>query len=278
MSTWKVVPVCHDQMRDVNPEDLIDFSNVSGLFRRCHTYKGGGGYDHFPAIACKRGFVSHEAKANVQFVVQIRGCPLDCPYCYVTRQGVWGDTVALNHSDLVSAYERAQETHGVNVFHLMGGAPALQLKHWADLIDSLQDSQCRYLFHSDLMLIEGQYKTEWLQPLNDSNVLLAVNIKGLDAVEWEKNTRKPFDASRIAYNLNQLREHLNFRNWYLTFTGIDPIARNERIQEWKMHHHVDNQYGYHIDLIEYNAMPYVDNIAWGAMRKSELNSNSTWSN
>ena len=25
-----------------------------------------------------------------QFVVQLRGCVLNCPYCYVTQDGVWG--------------------------------------------------------------------------------------------------------------------------------------------------------------------------------------------
>ena len=46
---WKVVPICDYQKLDVRPEDLLD----SGDFRKCETYRGGGGYDQFPKI-CKK--------------------------------------------------------------------------------------------------------------------------------------------------------------------------------------------------------------------------------
>lgn len=46
MYSWKVMYLCDKQLRDVNPSDIIK----NGLYRRCDTYKGGGGYDKFSDI------------------------------------------------------------------------------------------------------------------------------------------------------------------------------------------------------------------------------------
>ena len=300
---WKVVPMCGDQMRDINRDDVIDHmieteaTAIEGhpvkpfpvefsvpMFRRCHTYKGGGGYDQFPKIAVERDFATQESHCNVQFVVQLMGCPLDCPYCYVTREGVWGQHHKMTSEQLVDTFVKAQETHGVQVFHLMGGAPALQLRHWPELINRLDSN---VIFHSDLMLVEGDYQPEWIEAIDEMNVLLAVNIKGLTAEEWEKNTRKPYPGAQIDHNLRVLNGHMTERAWYLTFTGINPlkgygptsptlsdhdrktpdhlVARSteERIAKWCKERGVENQTRYHIDLIDYEATAHVDNREWG---------------
>ena len=84
MIEWPVVPVCKAQRKDVRPEDILH----GGLFRLCDTYRGGGGYDQFNAIYEK----CFGKKVNpTQFVVQLKGCPLNCDYCYVTNEGVSGD-------------------------------------------------------------------------------------------------------------------------------------------------------------------------------------------
>ncbi len=123
--TWPVVPICERQRRDVNPDDLLE----DGLYRKCNTYKGGGGYDMFPAIYRRRHRrLDPTTQLAVQFVVQLQGCPLDCPWCYVTRDGVLGEPVQRTTNELVSAFERS----GLTVFHLMGGAPALFLVLWPE--------------------------------------------------------------------------------------------------------------------------------------------------
>lgn len=45
---WPVVPLSEGQLKDVNPADILE----EGLYRKCDTYRGGGGYDQFPV----RGF------------------------------------------------------------------------------------------------------------------------------------------------------------------------------------------------------------------------------
>jgi hypothetical protein len=65
---WKVVPISKYQQLDVNHLVLLD----GGAFRKCNTYKGGGGYDQFPAI-CERRLGK---RLHQQFIVQLYGCNL----------------------------------------------------------------------------------------------------------------------------------------------------------------------------------------------------------
>ena len=43
---FPVVSPCSSQLRDVRPEDVLS----GGLFRKCDTYRGGGGYGQLPQI------------------------------------------------------------------------------------------------------------------------------------------------------------------------------------------------------------------------------------
>lgn len=55
MSRWPVVPICARQQRDCRAEDLVTWADTPVLFRLCDVYRGGGGYDKFPAIAKRYG-------------------------------------------------------------------------------------------------------------------------------------------------------------------------------------------------------------------------------
>lgn len=269
MHNWKVVPICADQRRDIHREDLIR----GGHFRRCRTYKGGGGYDQFPYLAHRRGLVDDPDKASVQFIVQLYGCNLDCPYCYVTREGVWGTPVQYTSREIVDAWLDARWSHGCNVFHLMGGAPALQLRSWPGLLHhlhwGLQDWRGTpmvfhpaAIFHSDLMLSEGEYRPDVLAQLDWPGVLLAVNIKGVDRASWEANTRQPYPEALIQKNLATLRDALPAERWYVTFTNI-PEGQQ---QQFLMEHDLAWQDHFSIGVIDYEASSYVDNRPWGGKR------------
>ena len=253
MHSWKVVPISEQQRLDVRPSDLVE----GGDMRVCSTYRGGGGYDDFPKLAAARGLADHPSQADTQLVVQLRGCNLDCPYCYVTRAGVWGEPVRYTTDELAAAYARAAESHGANVFHLMGGAPALQLRHWPELLDALGGD---VIFHSDLMLSESRYGERSLRELDRPNVLLAVSVKGLSPDEWARNTRKDMDPGLMRRNMLAVSELLPRDRWYLTFTNVDPDYRRAFMEEYGV------DYSLNIDLIEYNALPRVDDVPWGGRR------------
>lgn len=206
---WKVCPVQGRQLKDVRPSDLFED------FRICNTYRGGGGYDEFPEIAKRRGMKVNNL--NKQFVVQLYGCHLRCPYCYVTKDGIFGKATAYSTIDLVDSFKRAQRQMGVGTFHLMGGAPALKLEHWPELTSVLEDELC--VFHSDFLLTEGEYDEAILKEIAIDNSLYAVNIKGTNAKNYLENTGRDVDWELIGRNLERLLKcNVNF---YMTFTNPD---------------------------------------------------------
>ena len=246
MSTWKVVPICDYQKLDVRPEDLLN----GGDFRKCETYRGGGGYDQFPTICEKRLGV----RAHQQFIVQLYGCNLDCPYCYVTRSGVWGDPKDFTTEQLVGAYQAS----GQQVFHLMGGAPAIYIEQWPELIRQLPEEA---VFHSDLLLTEKTYPQRTLNELihlqQDHKMLFAVDIKGVTPEDYEKNTRKEFKHDLFWDNLRTIHEKgLNF---YITYTNPDEAVRPAF--EYRLKFLFGDgilKDSFVIPLIDYDATPFVD--------------------
>ncbi len=243
--TWKVVPLSPGQLLDVRPEDVLG----GGDFRKCSTYRGGGGYDKFPDLCEKHLGVRH----SEQFVVQLYGCNLDCPYCYVTRAGVWGSFRRFTSEELVEAFIRS----GQQTFHLMGGAPALHIERWHEILDILPPWAT---FHSDLMLTEGLYDYSVLWDLHRPNCLYAISIKGLTPQAFEHNTRKTLHEALFNRNLAAIKDTL--LPCYFTFTNVDKHHAKQFME------HECPKYDYfHIDLIDYDASSHVDSVPWGPARR-----------
>jgi uncharacterized Fe-S cluster-containing radical SAM superfamily protein len=240
---WRVVPICKYQRLDVRPEDLLNH----GHFRKCETYRSGGGYDQFPAIYERRFGV----RPHTQFVVQLFGCPLDCSYCYCTRSGVWGKWREYTTERLVDAFKHS----GQEVFHLMGGAPALYLDSWHEILSALPEGA---VFHSDFLLVERPYRTRTLERLaSRGGCLFAASIKGTTREDFERNARRPLDEALLWSNLERL---VSARvPFYLTFTNPDMAHYEEfraslasRLGEGVL---ADS---FVIPLRQYRALPYVD--------------------
>ncbi len=204
-SSWPVVPICELQRKDVGPEHLLE----GGLYRNCDVWTAGGGYDRFPQIAASRLGGKGQDYRN-HFIVQTYGCPLDCTYCYVTPEGIWGEPANVTTPELVEAFKKTR----AQVFHLMGGAPAIYLEKWPELLDSLGDGVA---FHSDFLLVEGLYSVEVVNKIARPNTLYAVSVKGLTPREWSRVTGKEVDWTRWLENLSTLLDA--GVSFYLTFTG-----------------------------------------------------------
>lgn len=245
MSTykWKVCPIQGRQLKDVREEDIF------GDFRFCNTYRGGGGYDQFPIIAKRRG-MSCRGNIGLQFVVQLYGCKLRCPYCYVTEDGIRGEYKKYTSEQLLEAYEEAFKTRQPGVFHLMGGAPALYNRMWPELVKIIPDD---VIFHSDLMLTERKYNVNDLFKCNRRNTLYAVNIKGVTPENYLRNTGQEFPKKKFWSNLYRLATART--PFYLTFTNPD----KNHLDEFK--DDLVRRFGnsvlddhFVIDLVEYNAL------------------------
>jgi len=234
--------LCDRQLRDVNPSDILN----NGLYRRCDIYKGGGGYDKFSDIYKNR--TGQVKECNEQFVVQLKGCPLRCPYCYVTEDGVHKGSYSL-----ISTERLIKDFYDSNlsVLHLMGGAPALYINYWKEILERLE---AQFVFHSDLLLVENEYSKRTIEELvKYPNSLYAVSIKGGTNEEFKKNT---------GVNLN---EELFWKNFdiivdcklpfYITFTGMTgesiKLFKNILIQRYG-NHILDDSFS--INLINYEAL------------------------
>ena len=249
MYTWKVVPLCKEQLLDIDPKDVIP----GGHFRLCDTYKSGGGYDKFASIFEKR---TGKKVYPRQFVVQLYGCHLKCHYCYVTPNGIWGKPAYYTTDGLAKAFFTTQKMlrnkFHLDTFHLMGGSPALYIEHWPELIDRLGEDT---IFHSDILLTEKVYKKENLKMISRPNCLYAVNIKGVSLMgeDYEKNTGCKIDWTLFWHNLTALV--LNEVPFYLTFTNPDVWLFEDFVYELESHCGKDIlEDMILIDLIDYKAV------------------------
>jgi Organic radical activating enzymes len=238
--TFKVVPLCDKQKRDIKDNNILN----DGLYRKCDVYKGGGGYDKFPSICEKRlGYNYYN-----QFVVQLFGCPLKCPYCYVTPDGIFGEYVEINADDMVNAFVDSK----LDIFHLMGGAPALYIEDWILIIDKIEKNK---VFHSDLLLIEKDYSIDILKNINQANTLYAVSIKGI-GYDFEANTGVKFNENLFWNNLNKVIE--NGLNFYFTFTGLskESVENFKNECKTKLNNYTEEIFNdsFIIDLVEYEAL------------------------
>jgi len=247
MYKWKVCPIQGRQLKDVRKEDLF------GDFRICDTYRGGGGYDQFPKIAAKRlnPYLLNRMHGNIakQFVVQLYGCHLNCPYCYVTNDGIWGRYKKYTSRQLVfNEFLRAYGKYRCGVFHLMGGSPALYINHWNEILDILPT---QFIFHSDLLLTERLYPD--LSGLKKPNAVYAVNIKGVTDEDYYKNTKTKINWRTFWRNFDTLV--MANPEFYITFTNPE----KESLASFK--EEILKRYGdrvlddsFVIDLIEYDAL------------------------
>lgn len=243
MYKWKVCPIQGRQLKDVHKEDIV------GDFRLCNTYRGGGGYDQFPHIAKKRG-VARDGNIGLQFVVQLYGCHLNCPYYYVTRDGIFGGYKEYISKELVNEFNKTYADYGMGVFHLMGGAPGIYCEHWPEVLSELGNNT---IFHSDLLLTEKEYDHSVFSKLNKSNALYAVNIKGVTAEDYYNNTGRKFNRDLFWSNLFAVVE--SGINFYFTFTNPDKEKLDE-FKEFLGWRYGDNILDDHfiIDLVEYEAL------------------------
>lgn len=233
---WPVSYLCERQLRDVHPEDVLN----KGRYRRCDTYRGGGGYDRFPALWKQR--YGDSERLHDQFVVQLQGCPLRCPYCYVTEDGVNGRTVGVSTEILVRDFKES----GCGVFHLMGGAPALYIEHWPTLIRALNG----IVFHSDLLLLEKKYSVDLLNEITDAGPgLYAVSVKGWPEKNFKEMTGCELDRSLLEANVEALAA--SRLPYYVTFTGMSSACVADFMTVFPQLDYTDS---FTIDIVEYDAL------------------------
>jgi len=211
MKTLPVVPICDKQKLDISDSNLIN----DGLYRICNVAIAGGGYDKLPKKIVETGIREDAYKYNKQFVVQLKGCPFKCKYCYVTPEGINGSAKNISIIDIITDF------YGSNtrVFHLMGGAPALYLDYWPDIINRLLSRV--HVFHSDFILLEAKYSVKQLMKIATSNSIYAVSVKAIRPKEYKERIGIEYTDKMDKLFWDNLYLIVNSDiNYYITFTGM----------------------------------------------------------
>lgn len=159
---------------------------------------------------------------NHHFIVQVAGCPLKCPYCYVDNMEV--DT-SMSANDLVDRFIKFKEeveskfNIKLKVFHFMGGAPALYCDFWKELRDTLDKRGLKdTILFSDVILVEEYFvnKKPW-EFLNLHHFILTGCLKGTNEENFIKNT----GFNLFQQSLKELENYISYPNFYLTLIGFD---------------------------------------------------------
>ena len=226
MSTLPVMPIGPVQMTDIRDE------HKCGCFRICASYKSPAkvrGFDRFPFFAAEL-FGRDPDYWNYHLIVQLKGCPFRCIYCYVDDAGIRGhDEVNLEIGDLVRGAKQIMDRDDrLHVFHLMGGAPALHIQKWAEVARTMSaGGMSDVIFHSDIVLVEPSIIPDFVPSLQKlatyPNHLIAICIKGVTEANFRENVRT--DAFSLAECLENLHDIVRTGiKYYITLINPDTSA------------------------------------------------------
>ncbi len=156
------------------------------------------------------------------FIVQVAGCPLNCPYCYVDNLKA---DLSMNADELVDKFiefkKKVEPKFNIKlkVFHFMGGAPAIHCEFWKELRDSLDKKGLKdTVLFSDVILVENRFlKNKPWEFLNLHHFILTGCLKGTSKENFIKNT----GSDLFQESLKELDNYLSAKNFYLTLIGFD---------------------------------------------------------
>lgn len=182
---------------------------------------------------------------NHHFVIQLAGCPLDCPYCYVDNLG---EDTHFSEISLVELYKTIRfealtkfKAH-VKVLHVMGGAPAVYCEFWPKLrmeLDALGPYGEDVIIFSNVILVENWvYGVEPWRYMNIENFIVEGCLKGTNRRNFMDNTGHDLFGAAV----RELFYYVPYENFYLTLISHDeddlPVIHQwiepERVDELKV--------------------------------------------
>lgn len=157
------------------------------------------------------------------FVVQVAGCPLRCPYCYVDNLDV-GFRISIE--ELVGIYADFRECiPELNVFHLMGGCPGRYAHLWPLIRAELDKAGFRdTVFFSNVILVEETVHgaCPWRHiPLRS---VIAVCLKGTSFSNFVENTQRNLFQEALV----ELENYIRLDNPRIHYTLLNPLKKDLR--------------------------------------------------
>ncbi len=233
-----IMPIGEIQKTDIRDEHRLGYFRICASFKDIKRQKG---FDRFPHFAVNL-FGKTLEHWNYHLIVQLRGCPLKCPFCYVDDEGL---RILPPHNlpikDLVlQAKSIIAKDKRLHVFHLMGGAPAMYVNSWDKILNIMNENKMSdIIFHSDIVLVEPDivpgFFTSLRKTAKHPNHLIAICIKGIN----EKNLIENSGVKNLIYikYINNLRKVIDTGiNFYLTLVNPDindlPVFLDYLIKEY----------------------------------------------
>ena len=218
----------------IGPIQKVDIERSSGVVlfddfaRICTVVKKRRSYDFRGDFAPYRMAVMFGGSwksYNHHFIVQVAGCRLRCPYCYVDNLKT---DCNFNADDLVEkfisfkAMARQKLRVDVNVFHFMGGMPGKYPEFWLELRESLDKHGLKkVILFSDVVLLEDHFfkNSPWnyLYNLQLHHFVLTGCLKGTNPKNFKENTG--FDL--FEESLVELDHYSRRHQFYLTLIGFE---------------------------------------------------------
>lgn len=163
---------------------------------------------------------------NRQFVVQVAGCPLECPYCYIDNLSAG---MAITIEEMISWYrEFRYRVHELNIFHFMGGCPGAHAHYWPIIRQELDEAG----FEDSVLVTDAILVEEWAYGIKPwihipNRTLVLVCIKGTSFSNFEANTgRNLFPVA-----MRELNHYLPLSEVHFTLT--EPDSRDiEHVKQW----------------------------------------------
>ena len=210
---------------------LKDVQNSTGLkhyneyYRLCEVIKEPKAFDNRGDCSPYRMadlFGGNWIDYNFHFIVQVAGCPLRCPYCYVDNMKVDQQITAFQLvQDFIQFRKAVLMKYEINlqVFHLMGGDPGLYAFIWPQLRSLLDElGQQDVILFSDVVFVEN-HKTG-IKPwkyLDIKRFLLTGCLKGVNPENFHKNT----GLSWFNIAIKELEYYVDAPNFYLCLIEND---------------------------------------------------------
>jgi len=223
MHTIPIAKIGNIQKTDIEQTSGVKLYNAYG--RICSVYKSKKSRigDSSPRRIAKL-FGGNWQSYNHQFIVQVAGCPLNCWYCYVDNlDGKGKNSKNFTVVELVDLFVQFRSAAlddykaPINVFHLMGGDPALYCAFWPHLRDELDRRHMSgVIILSNTVLVER--KTKRLEPwkfLDIPHFMLSGCLKGVNREDFLKNTGKDLYHAAVS----ELKNYVHAKNFYLTIVG-----------------------------------------------------------
>lgn len=171
---------------------------------------------------------------NRHFIVQVAGCPLQCPYCYLDNL-TEGEHIAIE--TMVDWYitfrARAKD---LNVFHLMGGCPGAYAPLWPDIRRELDERGLEdTVLLSDVILLEDLIYDVSPWKFIPERSIIVLSIKGTSFFNYYANT-----------GTNLFPESMTELQTYLTYlTALDNTPK----LQLQLHAHITNPNPEDIELL-----------------------------